>query len=154
MKKLSIISLLLLLGFILGSCNKDKAGYTVKELAGKYTFSNAADAFDGLVEDDFHFICDDAVVTIAEDKKHGTSLKIDCPEERFSHCFYGPLFENGNDSIIYMSDCGDCKNPPNCYDLTAYVGREDGKIRLIGCFVSTSGMDGISFKCYFDVLKN
>ena len=53
-----------------------------------------------------------------------------------------------------MSDCGDSKSPPNCWDLTASVYREDGKIRLIGSFVFTSGMDGNSFTCYFDVLKN
>ena len=153
MKKLSLICLLLLLGLVSVSCKEQKED-PVSDIYGQYTFSQAADAFDGLVEDDFHFLCYDAVINIASDEEHESSLKIDCPEERFSHCFQGPLFENGNDSIICLSDCGDGKNPPNCWDLTASVQREDGKIRLIGCFVFTSGMSGTSFTCYFDVLKN
>lgn len=162
MKKLSLICLLLLLGLVSVSCkehNEDPVNPVdpvnlVSDIYGQYTFSHAADAFDGLVEDAFHFLCEDAVIDIASDEEHESSLKIDCPEERFSHCFQGPLFENGNDSIIYLSDCGDGKNPPNCWDLTANVYREDGKIRLIGSLVFTSGMDGHSFTCYFDVLKN
>ena len=155
MKRIGIVfSLLLLLGFVSVSCKENTTDDPVDSIYGEYTFSHADDAFDGLEEDDFHFLCDDAVVTIAKDKEHGTSLKINCPGEGFSHCFYGSLFEEENDSIIYLSDCGDGKNPPNCWDLMANVWGEDGNIRLIGSLVFTSGMGGTSYTCYFDVVKN
>ena len=156
MKKLGIVCLLFLMGFLSVSCkeHKEEPDNPVSDIYGQYTFSHADDAFYGVEEDDFHLLCDDAVVTIAKDEEHEASLKINCSEAGFSHCFHGSLFEEGNDSIISMSDCGDCKNPPNCWDLLANVSREDGKIRLIGCFVFTSGMDGHSFTCYFDVIKN
>jgi hypothetical protein len=155
MKRISVVfGLLLLLGFVSVSCKENTTDDPIDSIYGEYTFSHASDAFDGLDEDDFHFLCYDAVVNIASDEEHESSLKINCPGEGFSHCFHGSLFENENDSIIYLSDCGDGKNPPNCWDLMANVRREDGKVRLIGSFVFTSGMDGHSFTCYFDVKKD
>lgn len=151
MKK-SIISLLLLMGFLSVSCKEQKD--SLSDIYGQYTFSHAADAFYGVVEDDFHLLCDDAVVTIAKDEEHGSSMKINCSEAGFTHCFHGSLFREGNDSIISMSDCGEGKYPPNCWDVLVKVMREDGKVRLIGCLIFTSGTGGTSYSCNFDVIKN
>ena len=79
MKKLSLIGLLLLLGLVSVSCREQKED-PVSDIYGQYTFSQAADAFDGLEEDDFHFLCYDAVINITSDEEHESSLKIDCPE--------------------------------------------------------------------------
>ena len=45
MKRLSLISLLLFLGFATVSCNKEKNGYTIDDIVGEYSFSHAADVF-------------------------------------------------------------------------------------------------------------
>ena len=69
MKRISIISLLLFLGFATVSCNKEKKGYTIDDIVGEYIFSNAADTFDGLEADENTFLCYDAVITITRDGK-------------------------------------------------------------------------------------
>ena len=39
MKRISFIGLLLFLGLITVSCNKEKKGYTIDDIVGEYTFS-------------------------------------------------------------------------------------------------------------------
>ena len=57
MKKSGIACLLLFLGIVMVSCNKEKKGYTIDDIVGEYIFSNAADAFDGLEADENAFLC-------------------------------------------------------------------------------------------------
>ena len=52
MKKSGIACLLLFLGIVMVSCNKEKKGYTIDDIVGEYIFSDAADAFDGLEADE------------------------------------------------------------------------------------------------------
>ena len=154
MKKLSIISLLLLLCFVLGSCNKNKTGYTINDIAGEYTFSNAADAFDGLEADAYTYLCDDALITITRDGKNSVDFRLSCPNEEHNAHFNGAPFQNENDSVIRMSyDYGYGKYPPNESTVIANVSKMDGKIRLQGYHYFYSGSSALSYFYYFDVLK-
>ena len=154
MKKLSIISLLLLLCFVLGSCNKNKTGYTINDIAGEYTFSNAADAFEGLEADAYTYLCDDALITITRDGKNSVDFRLSCPNEEHNAHFNGAPFQNENDSVIRMSyDYGYGKYPPNESTVIANVSKMDGKIRLQGYHYFYSGLSALSYFYYFDVLK-
>ena len=154
MRKLSVIGLLLLLGIVTISCNKDKKGYTINDIVGEYTFSNAADAFEGLEVDEYTYLCDDAVITITKDGKNSVELKLSCPNEEHNARFNGAPFQNENDSVIWMSyDYGYGKYPPNENTVIANVSKMDGKIRLQGHHYFYSGSSGLSYFYYFDVLK-
>lgn len=154
MKKTSLIGLLLFLGLVMVSCNKEKKGYTIDDIVGEYTFSNAADAFEGLEADDFIYLCDDAVVTITRDGKNSVEFRLSCPNEEHNARFNGTPFQNENDSVIMMSyDYGSGKYPPNESKVTAKVSKMDGKIRLQGHHYFYSGSSGLSYLYYFDVLK-
>ena len=163
MKRLSIISLLLFLGFATVSCNKEKKGYTIDDIVGEYIFSNAADAFDGLEADENTFICYDAVITIARDGENSVDFWLSCPNEDIPWAptneghkarFNGAPFQNENDSVISMSyDYGYGKYPPNESMVIANVSKMDGKIRLQGYHYFYSGSSALSYFYYFDVLK-
>ena len=84
MKKICLIGLLVFLGFVTVSCNKEKKSYTIKDIVGEYTFSNAADAFDGLEADEYTYLCYDAVITITSDGKNSVDFRLSCPNEEHS----------------------------------------------------------------------
>ena len=152
MKKSGIACLLLFLGIVMVSCNKEKKGYTIDDIVGKYTFSNAADAFDGLEADEYTYLCDDAVITITSDGKNAVEFRLSCPNEEHNARFNGAPFQNENDSVIRMSyDYG--KYPPNESKVTAKVSKMDGKIRFQGHHYFYSGSSVMSYFYYFDVLK-
>ncbi len=154
MKKICLIGLLVFLGFVTVSCNKEKKGYTIKDIVGEYTFSNAADAFDGLETDEYTYLCDDAVITITRDGKNSVDFRLSCPNEEHSAHFNGAPFQNENDSVIRMSyDYGYGKYPPNESTVIANISKMDGKIRLQGHHYFYSGSSGWSYSYYFDVLK-
>lgn len=154
MKKICLIGLLVFLGFVTVSCNKEKKGYTIKDIVGEYTFSNAADAFDGLEADEYTYLCDDAVITITSDGKNSVDFRLSCPNEEHSAHFNGAPFQNENDSVIRMSyDYGYGKYPPNESTVIANISKMDGKIRLQGHHYFYSGSSGWSYSYYFDVLK-
>ena len=163
MKKLSVLSLVLFLGFVTVSCNKEKKGYTIDDIVGEYTFSNAADAFDGLEADEDIFLCYDAVITITRDGENSVEFSLLCPNEDLPWAptneghkarFNGAPFQNENDSVIRMSyDYGYGKYPPSESTVTAKVSKMDGKIRLQGCHYFYSGSLGDSYCWYFDVGK-
>ena len=163
MKKSGIACLLLFLGFAIVSCNKEKKGYTIDDIVGEYIFSDAADAFDGLEADEYTYLCDDAVITIARDGENSVDFWLSCPnedipwaptnEEHNAH-FNGAPFSNENDSIIRMSyDYGYDKYPPSESTVTAQVSKMDGKIRLQGHHYFYSGTSGNVYIWYFDVVK-
>ena len=150
----SIISLLLFVGFMTVSCDKETKVYTIDDIVGEYTFSNAADAFEGLEADEFTYLCEDAVITITSDGKNSVDFKLSCPNEEDQAHFNGAPFQNENDSVIRMSyDYGYGKYPPNESKVTAKVSKMDGKIRLQGHHYFYSGSSGMSYFYYFDVLK-
>ena len=154
MKKICLIGLLVFLGFVTVSCNKEKKSYTIKDIVGEYTFSNAADAFDGLEADEYTYLCDDAVITITSDGKNSVDFRLSCPNEEHSAHFNGAPFQNENDSVIMMSyDYGYGKYPPNESTVVANVSKMGGKIRLQGHHYFYSGSSGLSYFYYFDVLK-
>lgn len=151
----NIISLLLFVGFMTVSCKKEKKGYTIDDIVGEYTFSNAADAFEGLEADEYTYLCDDAVITITSDGKNSVKFRLSCPSEEYNARFNGAPFQNENDSVIRMSyDYGYGKYPPNESTVTAKVSKMDGKIRLQGHHYFYSGSSSLSYFYYFDVLKN
>ena len=151
----SIISLLLFVGFMTVSCNKETKGYTIDDIVGEYTFSNAADAFEGLEADAYTYLCNDAEITITKDGRNAVDFKLSCPSEENNAFFNGAPFQNENDSVIMMSyDYGYGKYPPNESKVTAKVSKMDGKIRLQGYHYFYSGSSSLSFVYYFDVLKN
>ena len=142
------------MGFITVSCNKEKKSYTIKDIVGEYTFSNAADAFDGLEADEYTYLCYDAVITITSDGKNSVDFRLSCPNEEHSAHFNGAPFQNENDSVIRMSyDYGYGKYPPNESTVIANISKMDGKIRLQGHHYFYSGSSGWSYSYYFDVLK-
>ena len=154
MKKICLIGLLVFLGFVTVSCNKEKKSYTIKDIVGEYTFSNAADAFDGLEADEYTYLCYDAVITITSDGKNSVDFRLSCPNEEHSAHFNGAPFQNENDSVIRMSyDYGYGKYPPNESTVIANISKMDGKIRLQGHHYFYSGSSGWSYFYYFDVLK-
>ena len=154
MKKICLIGFLVFLGFVTVSCNKEKKSYTIKDIVGEYTFSNAADAFDGLEADEYTYLCDDAVITITRDGKNSVDFRLSCPNEEHSAHFNGAPFQNENDSVIRMSyDYGYGKYPPNESTVIANISKMDGKIRLQGHHYFYSGSSGWSYSYYFDVLK-
>jgi hypothetical protein len=154
MKKLSVLGLVLFLGFVTVSCNKEKKGYTIDDIVGEYTFSNAADAFEGLEADEFTYLCEDAVITITSDGKNSVDFKLSCPNEEDQAHFNGAPFQNENDSVIRMFyDYGYGKYPPSESTVIANISKMDGKIRLQGHHYFYSGTSGLSYFYYFDVLK-
>ncbi len=153
-KKLSLIGLLLFLGLMTVSCNKEKKGYTVDDIVGEYTFSNAADAFEGSEAEEYIYLCDDAVITIARDGKNTVDFRLSCPNEEHNAHFNGAPFQNENDSVIMISyDYGYGKYPPNESKVFANVSKMEGKIRLQGYHYFYSGSSGNSYWYYFDVIK-
>ena len=154
MKRISLIGLLLFLCLITVSCNKEKKGYTIDDIVGEYTFSNAADAFEGSEAEEYIYLCDDAVITIARDGKNTVDFRLSCPEEDHNAHFNGVPFQNENDSVIMMSyDYGYGKFPPNESKVFANVSKMEGKIRLQGYHYFYSGSSGNSYWYYFDVIK-
>ena len=152
--KTSIIGLLSLLCLLSVSCKKDKQDNRIDDIVGQYTFSNAANAFEGLEADAYTYLCDDAVITITRDGKNAVDFKLSCPNEEHNAHFNGAPFQNENDSVIRMSyDYGYGKYPPNESKVIANVSKMDGKIRLQGFHYFYSGSSGLSYFYYFDVLK-
>ena len=150
----SIISLLLFVGFMTVSCNKETKGYTIDDIVGEYTFSNAAEAFEGLEADAYTYLCNDAEITITKDGRNAVDFKLSCPSEENNAYFNGAPFQNENDSVIMMSyDYGYGKYPPNESKVIANVSKMDGKIRLQGYHYFYSGSSALSYFYYFDVLK-
>ena len=68
MKNIKYLSVLLILSFFFVSCEKQPQenewkkyyGYTNEEIVGSYSFSDVNDAFEGLTENSYCHICEDA----------------------------------------------------------------------------------------------
>ena len=171
MKKTCFV-FLLMLGFVLISCQDNTVkewqqfyDFTLDDIKGTYHYSNLSSAFDGLTENDFCHICEDAQVSVSSYLGSASSIefKVNCQREAFNKAFTGhpvmsddsPLLKMTNPTALYPE-----------YELTAYVYRNArGDIRLHGnarhVFYEIVYEDGVpvhrikyAINYYFDVIKD
>ena len=159
MKRMKFLPLVLVLGVMLFSCEKDstkeweyKYGYTIQDIIGQYVFSGVQDAFSGLTESEFIHLCQDATVNITS----GGTLRFDinCPRNSYNRTFTGTLPSDEDRFLIHMA----ASQSANSDDVTAYVyTNKQGKIRLHGYArkAAYSPADDVYYKVnyYFDVIK-
>ena len=151
MKKIKILSVLLMLGILFVSCDKEQKsewerhyGYTNAEITGSYSNSNVADAFDGLTESLYCHICDDARVTITSESENTVQFSIRSTKAELNATLKGNPALNDDDFLITLTD--------SPYELTAYVyTNAEGQLRLHG-FVRAYSPNLVNY--YFDVIKN
>ena len=171
MKRIEFLSLLFMLTFLFVSCEKQQQkkewnnyyGYNIEEITGAYTFSQVADAFDGLTENVYCHICEDARINITASSGSTIEFKVNCPSDDFNRTFEGRPCVTDDDFLINMT--APSGNPYPSYKLTVYVYKNDqGDIRLHG-FVrhfiyeynsETEEYDIPKLKTnyWFDVIKN
>lgn len=164
MKRMRFLPMVLVLGIMLVSCQKDASkewekyyGYSLDDIKGTYKYSNVSDAFEDLTENNYCHLCDDAVVTITSSLISTSSIdfNINCPEVGFNKTFSGRPTLNENDFLISMSIPSSAVHPN--YELTTYVYKNvKGDIRLHGFarHVHHPGTDEeYKVNYYFDVIK-
>ncbi|MBR6930048.1 MAG: hypothetical protein IKH61_07445 [Bacteroidales bacterium] len=174
MKNIKYLSVLLVLGLLFVSCEKQPQesewekyyGYTNAEIAGSYSFSNVADAFDGLTEGAYCHICPDAKIDIVGWLGSNiVQFNVNCPSNEFNRTFEGRPRLTDDDFLINMKYPSSHPHPD--YELTAYVYKNKrGNIRLHGfarhityeTHVDTNNntVYQVTAKVnyYFDVIKN
>lgn len=173
MKKTFTLSLFcLLFAMVFVSCEKNEKkewsrflGYTVSDIVGEYSYSNASDAFSSLIESDEGHLCPDAEISITSNSAQAVSLRVVCPDHNFQKSFSGKPSLNANDFLIEMY--GGMSNLKR-YGITTEVMKNEQKdVRLKG-FVTEDHYQRIydteaqvydtvydySVKYYFDVIKN
>ncbi len=161
MKNIKILSVLLVLGVLLASCEKEQKkewnklyGYSNEDIIGSYSFSNITDAFDGLTESTYCHICEDAQIVISGGSGSTIEFKVNCPSDNFNKTFEGLPRLTDDDFLINMTD----PSSRPIYELTVYVYKNgEGKIRLHGFArrVFYSGTtEEYKINYYFDVIKN
>ncbi len=151
MKHIKILFVLLLLGFVFASCEKEQKnewnkhyGYTKGEIVGPYSYSNVANAFDGLNNNIYCHICEDAIICIFADSGDKIRFDFKSAKAELNVSLTGPIVLNENDFLINYAD--------GLFHLTAYVyTNAAGQIRLHG-FVRRDAGDRDTY--YFDVIKN
>ena len=173
MKNIKYLSVLLILGLLFVSCEKQSQekewnkyyGYTNEEIIGTYAFSNIKDAFDGLTENAYCHICEDARINITERSKNTINFTVNCPSDEFNRTFEGRPCLTDDIFLIKMTDPSESLHPE--YELTVYVYKNDqGDIRLHGfarhvtyeIHNDPNGTAVYNIKSkvnyYFDVIKN
>ena len=173
MKNIKYLSVLVMLGLLFVSCEKQSQekewdkyyGYTNEEIVGSYAFSNVKDAFDGLTENAYCHICEDARINITASSGNTIEFKVNCPNEEFNRTFEGRPCSTDDDFLINMTAPSGSIHPE--YELTVYVYKNDqGDIRLHGfarhityeIHNDPNGMPVYNIKSkvnyYFDVIKN
>lgn len=172
-KNIKYLSVLLVLGFLFVSCEKQPQenewkkyyGYTIEEIVGSYSFSNVADAFDGLTEGTYCHICEDAKVNITATSGSTIEFKLNCPSDEFNRTFEGRPCFTDDDFLINMTAPSGSPHPD--YELTVYVYKNDkNDIRLHGfarhiTYQIVNNPDGTTdynvktnTNYYFDIIKN
>ena len=173
MKSIKYLSFLLILGLLSVSCEKQSQenewskhyGYTNEEIIGSYAFSNLAGAFDGLTENAYCHICEDAKIDIVAKSENIIEFKVNCPSDEFVRTFEGRPRLTEDDFLINMTIPSGGLHPD--YELTVYVYNNDqGDVRLHGfarhiTYETHTGSDGTTayniksvVNYYFDVIKN
>lgn len=153
MKNIKYLSVLLVLGVFLVSCGKEQKnewnkhyGFTNDEIIGSYSFSDVADAFDGLTESLYCIICEDAVITITRESDNGIQFSIRSVSGELNADIKGNPVQNDDSFLLTLVDS------LNDNELTAYVyTNASGQIRLHG-FVRKYYPSVRNY--YFDVIKN
>ena len=151
MKKIRILSVLLMLGILFVSCDKEQKnewerhyGYTNAEITGSYSNSNVDGAFDGLTESLYCHVCNDARITITSESENMVQFSIKSNKAELNASLEGNPSLNDDDFLVTLVD--------SSYELTAYVyTNASGQIRLHG-FVRTYYPGLVNY--YFDVIKN
>ena len=174
MKNIKYLSVLLVLGLLFVSCEKQSQekdwekyyGYPNEEIIGSYSFSNVKDAFDGLTESAYCHVCEDARINVTASSESTIEFKVNCPNDEFNRTFEGRPCLTDDDFLINMTVPAGSAHPD--YELTAYVYKNDqGDIRLHGFArhiiyelvynPQTETTDHIiksKINYYFDVIKN
>ena len=151
MKNIKLLPVLLMLGVLLVSCEKEKKnewnklyGYTNEQIVGTYSYSNVSDAFEGLTSNSLCHICQDARISIKVYSGSKIQFDINSASAELNASLVGPTGLNDDDFLINYED--------GLYDLTAYVYTNvSGQIRLHG-FVRKNRDNQPTY--YFDVIKN
>ena len=138
MKNIKYLSVLLVLGFLFVSCEKQQEkewnrhyGYTNEEIIGSYSYSNVAEAFDGLTESAYCHICEDARINVTARSESIIEFTVNCPSDEFNRTFEGRPSSTDNDFLIQMT--APSGSPHSDYKLLVYVYKnEKGDIRLHG----------------------
>ena len=173
MKNIKYLSVLVVLGLFFVSCEKQSQekewdkyyGYPNEEIVGTYAFSNVKDAFDGLTENAYCHICEDAKINITASSGNTIEFKVNCPSDEFNRTFEGRPCLTDDDFLIQMTIPSSSPHPD--YELTVYVYKNDkGDIRLHGFArhityqIDTNSDGTVLYKIkskinyYFDVIKN
>ena len=140
MKKMRFVALLFMVGALMAACQKDDAkewekyyGYSVDEIMGTYTFSYVSSAFEGLTENSYCHICQDAEISVTSylDSESSIAFKVNCPKATFNKTFTGRPVMTDDGFLIKMSIPSTSEFPD--YELTVYVYKNaKGDIRLHG----------------------
>ena len=171
MKKL--VFLLLMLSAMLVSCRENDAkewqlfyNYTLEDIMGTYSYSNVSDAFDGLTENDYCHICEDAEVSVLSHLGSASAIDFNVISQRavFNRSFTGQPITDDDSFLVKMTLPSTSLYPH--HELTAYVYKNDkGDVRLHGfarrIFYETVYENGqaitkikYTIAYYFDVIKN
>lgn len=168
MKKIALV----LIVFACVSCGKQEVkewqkfyGYTNADIAGEYTFSGVADAFEDLVESDESHLCADALINVVATSEQTISFQFSSPENGFQKSFTGRTSLNPNAFLVSIyTEMSNLKR----YGLSATVMKNmENDIRLEG-FVTEDHYERVydpmdqvydtvfnySVKYFFDVIKN
>ena len=151
MKRIKFLPVLLMLGVLFVSCEKQQEkewnryyGYTNEEIIGLYSYSDVDDAFDGLTENHYCHVCNDARINITADSENTIQFSMNSAKAELNATLKGNPALNDDDFLITLVDYP--------YELTAYVyTNASGQIRLHG-FVRKNNHDRPTY--YFDVIKN
>lgn len=140
MKKVRLAALLLMVGVLMTACQKDDVkewekyyGYSVDEIKGTYAFSSVSSAFDGLTENSYCHICEDAEISVTSylDSESSIAFMVNSPKATFNKTFTGRPVMSEDGFLVKMSIPATSDYPD--HELTVYVYKNDkGNIRLHG----------------------
>lgn len=134
------MALLLMVGAMMVACQKDETkewekyyGYSLDDIKGTYTFSYVSNAFDGLTENGYSHICQDAEITVTSylNSESSIAFRVTCPNASFNGTFTGRPVMTEDGFLVKMTIPSPAEYPD--YELTVYVYKNaKGDIRLHG----------------------
>ena len=138
MKNIKYLLVLLVLGFLFVSCEKQQEiewkklyGYTSEDVAGTYSFSKVEDAFEGLTESAYCHICEDAIITVMAKSGKIIDFRVNCPNDSFIRRFEGRPCLTDDSFLINMTAPSGSSHPDNVLEVYVYKN-DQGDIRLHG----------------------
>ena len=168
-----LMALLLMVGTMMLACQKDDTkeweqfyDFSLDDIKGNYAFSYVSSAFEGLTENTYCHICQDAEIIVKSylNSESSIEFQVKCPKDSFNKSFAGRPAINEDDAFLLNMASPNSSEYPD-YTLTTYVyknAKED--IRLHGFarhinyeIVYENGIPHKRVKSminyYFDVLK-